>query len=384
MGTISEMFLMRTAWDTAYVKSVIQVQLNTLKHILDNSLLCCIDSQLQFSYVCRKRGTYTIPFTSSQRKKSQGVKSAERGLNQVSFQQHTVFNTRTPDPSSSHIVLEISTHRELLVRWSPVLLENKVFMFMCNELIDLLTSSEAFPDKHRLLHFPQRKMGHIIKTILGDDAKHIHFWWVPLVFNRGVWFSSSQMRTLCLLTFPFVWNVVSSLKTRRSKNLSSSSFSCISTQNCDYLYGLNKLQLVGFHLQEFPQDAPNCRWRNLCFQSCSSYGLFWGLLKNLLRTCSTFSSDACGCPDPLIDDFLEDSVTIANSNTQNAFALLVNGIFIPVKKKIKEHKNRNKKTKRKANIKLKILLKFEGDLTKLLDCEMISIFLKYPVLYQGA
>lgn len=37
------------------------------------------------------------------------------------------------------------------------------------------------------------------------------------------------------------------------------------------------------------------------------------------------------------------SVVVTNSDTQNSFSLLVNSIFIAVKKKIKQHKNINKK-----------------------------------------
>lgn len=35
---------------------------------------------------------------------------------------------------------------------------------------------------------------------------------------------------------------------------------------------------------------------------------------------------------------------LSNTNAQNAFSVLVNGTFIPVKKKIKEYKKTNMKT----------------------------------------
>ena len=47
-------------------------------------------------------------------------------------------------------------------------------MFICNKLIYVLASFEAFADKHRQSHFPQRKM--VINMVLQDGTKHIYFW----------------------------------------------------------------------------------------------------------------------------------------------------------------------------------------------------------------
>lgn len=54
---------------------------------------------------------------------------------------------------------------------------------------------------------------------------------------------------------------------------------------------------------------------------------------------------------------MQSVVLVGNSDAQNAFSLLINGIFKPLKKKIKERKNADKKNIKQI-IKNKTLLRF--------------------------
>lgn len=47
------MFNMRPSWNTAQVKSVVQLLSNTLQHVLGNSLQCGSESLFEFLYICK-------------------------------------------------------------------------------------------------------------------------------------------------------------------------------------------------------------------------------------------------------------------------------------------------------------------------------------------
>ena len=133
--------------------------------------------------------------------------------------------------------------------------------------------------------------------ILGDSTKDINFWWVSIV----AWgFSLPQMRTLCLLTLPFIWYMASSLNTRCS--LKSSSV---------YLAYQHRIVFAfACHLPLWPEWAAVGRvslpsvslvLTKLSLKESGSRDLFflwtfWGFA-SVWRTHSTFSSAVAGHPD---------------------------------------------------------------------------------------
>ena len=139
--------------------------------------------------------------------------------------------------------------------------------------------------------------------VFRDGTKHIHFCWVPLMVNCGMEIFFAPNANIMPIDFAICMKCGLITKHKSSLNSSSSSFSCISTQNC-----------LRFRLSSAVIVWTSCSFQGFITKRLLTTGKtvvggirvsilvllmdFLGLRKSVWQSRSTFPSSVAGHPDP--------------------------------------------------------------------------------------